>query len=172
MRKLAVPLLLLPLLTAFAADHMKAGLWEMTIKSDAMKNMPKISPQQREQMHRMGISVPQMDNDGMVTKVCVSQQMAERDQPPVMSHDASGCKTRNFQRNGGGYSLEVVCDGMMKGEGKAKGTFSGSDSFTSSYDFNGTVQGRPVSQHQETSGKWLSADCGDVKPLDQLLPKK
>jgi hypothetical protein len=60
----------------------------------------------------------------------------------------------------------------MKGEGKARGTFAGGEKFTSTYDFNGSMHGQPVSQHQESSGKWLGADCGSVKPLDELLPKK
>lgn len=158
---------------ASAAGHIKPGLWGMTVKSDAMKNMPKISAEQMEQMRKLGINIPQMTDGGMVTKVCVSKQMAERDQPPVAAQKESGCQTRNFRRGGGGYSADIVCDGpMMQGEGKVKGSFSGDESFASIYDFKGTAQGRPISQHQESSGRWLGADCGDVKPVDELMPKK
>lgn len=176
MRHFAMPALILSLfavpVAALAAGQMKAGLWEMTIKSDAIRQMPKISPEQMAQMRKLGINIPQMTNDGIVTKVCISRQMAERDQPPVMSHQESGCETRNYQRSGSTYSLDMVCNGALKGEGKAKGTFAGGDSFTSTYDFKGSMQGRPVSQHQQTSGKWLGADCGDIKPVDQLMPAK
>lgn len=177
MRKAVHPILLFTLLSASAAGgaagQTKAGLWEMTVKSDAMKHMPKLSPEQMEQMRKMGINMPQMKDDGMVTKVCISKEMAERDTLPEMTDKANGCQTRNMQRSGSSYSMEVVCDGPeMKGEGKAKGTFSGNESFTSTYDFKGTVHGQPVSQHHETSGKWLGADCGGIKPISDLIPKK
>ncbi|WP_052452386.1 DUF3617 domain-containing protein [Noviherbaspirillum autotrophicum] len=177
MRIVARSILLLSLLSSsaavLAAGQTKAGLWEMTMKSDAMKNMPKIAPEQMEQMRKMGINVPQMQDGGLVTKVCISQEMAERDEPPPMEDKASGCQTRNFQRNGSSYSMDIVCDGpQMKGTGRARGTFSGNTSFTSTYDFKGAMHGQPVSQHHETSGKWLSADCGSIKPIGDLMPKK
>jgi hypothetical protein len=175
MRKLTVPLLICSLLTApaWAAGQMKQGLWEMTVKSDAMKNMPKISPEQIEQMRKMGIEVPQMRDGGIITKVCVSKQMADSDRLPGLDNKDMGCQSKNMQRDGGSYSVDIVCDGsMMKGEGKAKGTFSGNESFNSTYDFKGSVHGQPVTQHAEQSGKWLSADCGNVKPVSDLMPKK
>ena len=173
MRKLIVPLLLCSLLpaSAWAATQMKPGLWEMTMKSDAMKNMPKISPEQMEQMRKMGMNVPQMTDQGMVTKVCITKQMAESSQAPGMDRNEMGCQSKNYQHSGGSYSIDIVCDGPdMKGEGKAKGSFSGNTSFTSTYDFKGTVHGQPVSQRHENSGKWLGADCGNVKPVE--MPKK
>ena len=65
-----------------AAGPMKPGLWEMTMKSDAMKNMPKITPAQMQQMRKMGIKMPQMQDGGMVTRVCISNEMAAFEQPP------------------------------------------------------------------------------------------
>lgn len=159
--------------SAWAAGQMKPGLWEMSIKSDMMKNMPKIPPEQLEKMRQMGVAIPQMHDGGMVTRVCISKEMAERDEPPEMNRKESGCQAKNFQRSGGNYSVDIVCDGPhMKGEGKAKGSFSSKESFMSTYDFKGTMQGRPITQHHESSGKWLSATCGDVKPVDQMMPGK
>ena len=109
----------------------------------------------------------------MVTKVCISKEMAERDQVPQMNQKETGCQSKNFQRSGGSYSMDIVCDGdRMKGEGKARGTLTGNDHFSSTYDFKGTMQGKPVTQHHESSGRWLAADCGDVRPLSELMPKK
>lgn len=176
MRKFAVPLLLCPLLSisfsAQAETAMKPGLWEMTMKSDAIKNMPKIPPEQMEQMRKMGVNVPQMQNGAMVTKVCITKQMAESQTPGVEKNEM-GCETKNYKRSGNSYSADIVCNGAdMKGEGKAKGTFAGDQSFTSTYDFKGTMHGQPVNQHHESSGKWLGADCGSVKPVSAPTPKK
>ena len=177
MRKFALPLLLCSMMSvsvsAIAAGQMKPGLWEMTMKSDAMKNMPKMSPEQMEQMRKMGMNVPQMQDGGMVTKVCISKQMAESSQAPGMEKNDMGCQTKNFQRSGNSYSADVVCNGNdMKGEGKVKGSFSGDTSFTSTQDFKGMMHGQPVNQHHENSGKWLSADCGSVQPMGEAKPKK
>jgi hypothetical protein len=178
MRKLAAALLLCPMLSAsasaLAAGQMKPGLWEMTMKSDAMKNMPKIPPEQMEQMRKMGMAVPQMQDGGMVTKVCITKQMAEADQAPGMEQKEMGCQSKNIQRSGTGYSADIVCTGTaMKGEGKVKASFAGNESFTSTYDFKGSMQGQAVNQRHENSGKWLAADCGAVKPVgEMMMPKK
>jgi len=174
MRKFAAPLLLCLLASsATAATQMKPGLWEMTMKSDAMKNMPKIPPEQMEQMRKMGMNVPQMEDGGMVTKVCITREMAERNQAPGMERNDMGCQTKNMQQSGNSYSADIVCNGAdMKGEGKATGSFAGDQRFTSAYEFKGTMHGKPVSQKQESSGKWLAADCGSVQPMGPGKPKK
>jgi hypothetical protein len=166
-----LPISLLPSANLLAQEEMKPGLWEMTMKSDMMKQMPKISPEQMEQMRGMGIQIPQMQDGAMVTRVCITREMAARKQMPDMGANETGCQPKNHERSGSSYSVDIVCDGPhMKGEGKVEGRFSGGDSFTSTYDFNGTMHGTPVNQHHETSGKWISADCGNVPPLD-VIPK-
>ena len=174
MRKTALCLLMLSLSTAsYAAGMMKPGLWEVNMKSDAMKNMPKLTPQQIEMMRKQGVNVPDMKDGGMATKVCISKEMAERDSPPDMHQAQTGCQAKNYQRTSSGYSMDLVCDGPnMKGTGVVKGTFSGNESFSSSYDFKGTAHGHPVNQKSDTTGKWLSADCGSVKPVDGMATKK
>lgn len=151
--------------TAHAAGKMKPGLWEMHMQSDDMKNMPQISPEQMEQMKKMGVKMPVMQDGGMAVKVCVSKEMSEQEQPPLAQKQASGCTPRNMQQNGNEYSMELVCDSPeLKGTGLVKGSYKGSDSIRSSYDFKGMSHGKPMTQHMESKGTWLAADCGDVKP--------
>jgi hypothetical protein len=158
---------------AQAATNMQPGLWEMGMQSDAMKNMPKLSPEQLEMMRKKGINMPDMKDGKLVNKVCISKEMAERDQPIDMHREQTGCQAKNYQRTSNGYTVDLVCDGPnMKGEGKARGTFASKESFSSTYDFKGTAHGQPVNQHMETTGKWLGADCGSVKPISEMVPKK
>lgn len=151
--------------SAFAAQHMKPGLWEMTMKSDEMaKHMPKMSAQQMAQLRKMGVNVPQMKDGAIITRVCISKEMAERDQPPAVRKDAS-CQSKNYQRNGNAFSVDIVCNGPdLKGTGTSKGVYADNGTFSSTYDFTGTAHGQPVKQHHESSGKWLGADCGKVQP--------
>lgn len=178
MRKTAISLLICTLsgisISASAAEHMKQGLWEMTMKNEEMakqmEQLKKMPPQQLEQMKKMGISLPQSQDGAMVSKVCISKAMSERDQPPAEYRKTSGCESKNFQRSGNSYSVDIVCDGpTMQGTGKVKGTMSGNTGYTSVYDFKGTSHGKPVNQHIESSGKWVGADCGNVKPADEML---
>lgn len=159
--------------TAYAAASMKAGLWEMTMQSDAMPNMPQISPEQLEQMKKMGIKMPMMNNGAMIHQVCISKEMAERNQPPMTQKEQSGCTPQNMNQNGNAYSMDLICDSPdLKGRGSVKGSYNGSNSLHSSYEFKGMSHGTPVTQHMETTGKWLASDCGNIKPMPNPSLKK
>ncbi|MFZ6742390.1 DUF3617 domain-containing protein [Undibacterium sp. JH2W] len=169
-RLTGISAILMTAVTCLAADRMKPGLWEMTMKSDAMKAMPKIPPEQLEKMKQMGIKMPDMQNGAMVHKVCYTKEMVEQDKPPSGGHDQQ-CQNKNFSRSGNTYSGDIVCDmPELKGTGNIKGSFS-PDTLSSTYDFKGVSHGKPVTQHMETTGKWLGNDCGDVKP-PMMPPKK
>ena len=157
---------------AEAAGKMKPGLWEMSIKSDAMKSMPKMSPEHMEQMKKMGINMPIVEDGVIKTKVCISKEMAEQDPSSMAHQNNSNCTPKNVVQNGNDYSMDLICDGPeLKGVGMVRGSFNGSDTVRSSYDFKGTSHNHPVNHHTESTGKLLSSDCGDVKPLG-VFPKK
>lgn len=177
MRKIVVAILTVSVsgvsATVSAAEQMKPGLWEVTIKSDAFKNIPKMSPEQMKQMRDMGVNIPQMQDGGMLSKVCITKEMAARDAAAEMAQNESGCESKNVQRTGRSYSADIVCNGPnMKGSGKVKGSYTSNERFSSIYEFKGTAHGQPVNHRQESSGKWLSADCGSVKPISPPANKK
>ena len=156
-----------------AAGKMKPGLWEMRMQSDEMKNMPQLSPEQLEQMKKMGVKMPMMQDGAMAVQICVTKEMAEQEQPPLTQKQPSGCKPQNLKQSGNNYSMELLCDSAeLKGLGVIKGSYNGSDSLRSSYDFKGVAHGQPMSQHMESTGKWLKSDCGDVKPISTSESKK
>lgn len=168
-RLTGISAMLMAATTSLAADRMKPGLWEMTMKSDAMKAMPQIPPEQLEKMKQMGIKIPVMQNGAMTHKVCYTKEMVEQDKPPSSGREQQ-CQSKNFTRSGNTYAGDIVCDmPEMKGTGNVKGSFN-PDSMTSVYDFKGVSHGQPVSQHIETTGRWLGNDCGDVKP--PMMPQK
>lgn len=159
-----------------AAEHLKPGLWEMSTKMDSMKAMPKIPPEQLEQLKKMGIAIPESRDGAIITKVCFDKQMAERDPKDAQDHlppeARQECKSQNFSFQGASYSGEVICNGQnIQGKGTISGKYGG-DSMSSVYDFNGVANGKPMKQHIENQGKWLSADCGNVRPVSDYLPKK
>jgi hypothetical protein len=157
--------------TAVVAET-KPGLWEMTMKSDQLKHqqMPNLTPAQKEQMQKMGVPVPTVRDGAVVQQVCITKEGAERMKTPGTPRESSECKVSNQSQSSNSFNADVTCDGPnIKGKGTLKGTFAGNTSYTSTYDFKGTSKGRDVNQHHETSGKWLGADCGNVKPFGEWL---
>ncbi len=166
----AVPALLCLLFVAacgkagpVTSSPMKAGLWQVTMKSDAMKNVPKISSAQAAQMRKMGMEVPDMENGGMKTKVCYTQAMLSQNSVPGQQN--SECKTQGLKQSGDTFSAETVCNGPnMKGTGTASGTMTPTR-FEVQSTFTGTLGGQTVTQRSQVSGTFISDDCGKVKPL-------
>ncbi len=153
---------------ATAASTLKPGLWEMTMKSDSTRQMPTLTPEQIKKMREMGVNMPETRDGGVVHRMCMTKEMVEHDRPP-MGREGSECKLKNYNRSGGSYRAELECDGPnMKGTGIIKGRLASSESFSSTYDFQGTARGQEVKQHHESNGRWLSGDCGNVKPIGEM----
>jgi hypothetical protein len=174
MRNTFLPLLVVSFLlgsTASAAEHtIRPGLWEMTTTSGLLKLVPHIPPDQMQQLRNLakqnGIDMPDIQNGAATSKVCITQEIAERKMPPNLYENESGCAAKNVTRNGNNYKMDLVCDGSrLNGSGKAEGTFTSPESFSGRTEFSGDVQGTPVNERAETSGRWVGANCGTVKPL-------
>lgn len=168
----AAPMFLLAM-PGFAAGNIKPGLWEMTMQSEMMKNMPKMSPEQIQQMRKMGVDVTQLQSGTIVNKICITKEMAERDEVSQMNAKETGCELKNMQRSGTTHTMDMVCNGpAMKGKGTIKTVYASDQSFSTSSTFKGTVSGRPVDDRHDSSGKWLGANCGSIKPMQDPLQKK
>nr|WP_315472935.1 DUF3617 domain-containing protein [uncultured Undibacterium sp.] len=159
-------------LIAQAQEKMKPGLWEMTVRSDMLKSMPAIPPAQMEELKKRGIKIPAMENGAAIQKMCVTAEMTDKVGKNPLQNNPGDCKEKSSSRTGNTSTVEMVCDGpRLKGTGIIKATYS-DKTLQSVYDFKGVSNNRPVNQHIETSGKWLSTDCGDVKPYAATAPKK
>jgi len=131
---------------AWSAGLMKQGLWEVRAKSDMTR------------------AIADNPDGSMSSRLCVSKEIAERDELPINAGAALGCKAVDQHNSGGNFSARIVCDSpRLSGEGSLKALFKGKESYTSTYDFKGTARGRPLNMHQESSGRWLSADCGSER---------
>ncbi len=167
---LSLSLVVIP---ATAAGNMKAGLWELTTQSALTKNMPKISPEQIEQLKQMGVDISQLQSGAVVGKVCVTQEMAEREELPPLNEKEAGCEITKQSRNGATYLMDMRCNnGDLNGTGTSKTVFANSESFSSTANFSGTVRGLPVNDRVDTSGKWVGPDCGSIKPIPEAMQKK
>ena len=144
--KVSCLLLILCSSQAWSAGLMKQGLWEVRMKSDMTR------------------SIADSPDGSMTSRLCISKEMAEREEIPGTVSTSLGCQAVDQHTGGGSYSARIVCDSpRLKGEGSLKALFKGKESYTSTYDFKGSARGRPLNMHQESSGRWLSADCGSER---------
>jgi hypothetical protein len=181
----------LPFLAAFTlamatganAQSTKPGLWEINTKMQsssgemekAMANMEKqlasMPPEQRKQMQDMmakqGVSMGSSSGGGMSMKTCLTKEMAERNELPQQQQ--GDCKTTQSPRSGNTMKFAYVCT-QPPSSGEGVMTFSGDTAYTMKMNTTTTVKGKPEKMSMDSSGKWLSADCGNIKPI--IPPKK
>lgn len=165
-----------------AAQTMKPGLWEITNKmggsgdsgakmnaamEQMQKQMASMSPEQRKQMEKMmaqqGVSMsPGAPGGGMATKVCISKEMAARNEAPTQPQ--GDCKQESMQKSGNTTKFKFTCS-KPPSTGEGEVTMNNSESYTMKMKINRDVKGKPEQMTMDAQGKFLSADCGSIKPI-------
>ena len=182
--------LLAATLTAYAAGFgLKPGLWEIHVvkqvvdgrdmsaqmagmgekMQQAMAAMP---PEQRAQMEAMmkqhGAGMGAGMAKGGNIRICVSPEMAHRD-TPVIDRDGR-CQPATVNRSGNTMTYEFSCtNNGVTTAGKGSSTVSGDVISTHVDSTIREASGKTSAMQSDTEMKFVSADCGDVKPPD--LPK-
>lgn len=163
-----------------AAQTMKPGLWEITNKmssdSGAMnkemaamqKELADMPPDQRKMMEAMMAKqgVGMGAGGAMSMKVCMTQEMVERNEVATQQGD---CKHTRSARSGNSMKFSFVC-AKPPSSGEGEVTFVSPQAYTMKMTVNSTVQGKAEKMNMDASGKFLSAECGAIKPM--MPPKK
>lgn len=159
------------------AQTMKPGLWEIHNKmgggqmdaamAEMQKQLAQMPPAQRKQMEaamaQRGMKMAP-GAGGMSVQMCMTKEMVERNDVPVQD----GCTATQNKRSGNRVQFAFRCTNPpSSGEGEM--TFT-PESYTSHMTMKGLVQGKTETIVSDTTGKWLKADCGSVKPPQ--MPKK
>lgn len=178
--RLAVPGILLLAGLPALAQTLKPGLWEISNKmqsgsgqleksmAEMQKQMAGMSPEQRKMMQDMlakqgtGTGAP----GSMTAKICMTREMVERNDLPSRQGD---CKTSTSPRSGNTMKMSFVCT-QPPSSGEGVVTFVSPEAYTLKMAVNSVAQGKPETMTMDSTGKWLAADCGTVKPIS--TPKK
>ncbi|MDB5794039.1 MAG: hypothetical protein JWR25_418 [Noviherbaspirillum sp.] len=149
---------------------MRPGLWEVTTASDLLRLVPQIQPEQMRQLEslskRYGLELPRLQDGAAVSQVCITPEMAASKTPPNFYNGELGCAATNVTRSGDTYRTDLVCNGaQVRGTGKAEGRFTSAERFEGRAEFTGAVQGTPVSDRSDITGRWIGQGCGTVKPM-------
>ena len=161
------------------AQTQAPGLWEHTMNmkskggemeqamAEMQKQMAAMSPDQRKQMEQMvsgrGVS---MGSKGTTVKVCISKEQAARPAEPKL---ADGCTQQVDRRSGNTIKFKFECSKPEPSSGDGEVTFQSNKAYTGKSMVTTQAKGHAGQQmSMEMSGKWLSADCGDIKPRVSL----
>lgn len=174
-------LLILSILTfcisSFAATSgMKPGLWEhsFTIKSESGKvekamadlktKMAKMSPDQRKMMEevmaKQGLGINQHVNS---VKVCISKEQAENLEIPQGQNQ--NCTQEVVNRTAKTIKMKFDCKGLSQTSGEGEFTLTSPTAYTGKSVINTTVNQKTDRMDMNQKGKWLSANCGEIKPI-------
>lgn len=177
----ALCLLALGLLAASAslaqpAAKMQPGLWEqsVTMKSASgqmeaqlaqmQQQMASMPPEQRkmveEMMARQGTGMGPAGRAHTV-RLCITAEQAERQD--VAQHDGN-CKQELLQRSGNTLRYRFACTGENAATGEGEYTLASPTSYSGKASVVMQGRGQPEKMDMSTTGRWVSADCGAVKP--------
>lgn len=165
-----------------SAQTLKPGLWEIDSKMQTgsgqmeqsmvqmQQQMASMPPEQRKMMQDMmakqGVSMGAGGPGAVSIKVCMTKEMAERNDIPAHGGD---CKHTTSARSGNTVKTSFTCaNPPSSGEGTV--TIVSSEAYTTKMTMKTLTQGKPETLKMDGSGKWLSTDCGAIKPM--AMPKK
>jgi hypothetical protein len=160
-----------------AAQNLKPGLWEINNKmqsgsgqleagmAEMQKQMAAMPPEQRKMMQDMmakqGVALGAGGPANIVAKICMTKDMVERNELPAQQGD---CKSSSSPRSGNTMKMSFVCtQPPTSGEGTV--TFLSPEAYSMKMAMKSTVQGKTETMTMDGGGKWLSSDCGAVKPF-------
>lgn len=169
------------MITPVAAQTMKPGLWEITNKmggsgdsgakmaaamEQMQKQMASMPPEQRKQMEKMmaqqGVNMAPGAGGGMSVRVCITKEMAARNETPAQTR--GDCKHEQMQKSGNTTKFKFTCT-KPPSSGEGEVTMNSSESYTMKMKMTSQAKGKPEQMTMDAQGKFVSSDCGSVKPI-------
>ncbi len=170
--------LLLATTAALANPTVTPGLWEyrssMTSSdpkmqkgmAEAQKAMASMPPEQRRQMEQMlaaqGISIG-AGSGGATTvavKACITPEQAARQELPA---PGDNCTHRITGRTANSLKFAIDCP-AEKARGEGEVVFPNSRTYDGRFTMQQVEGGKTLQLESTIKARWLSADCGNVKP--------
>jgi hypothetical protein len=162
-------------LPSVAVAAMAPGLWEHSVKFKSQSGemearrarmqaeIASMPPEKRAMVEQM-MAKRGMSFDGQATtlRVCVTKEQAERMEPLPISRDE--CKQDVVSRTPSSMKIKWVCSGDNPSNGEGEIRFSSDKAFAGHAVVNSLHEGKPDRMDVESVGKWVSADCGSIKP--------
>ena len=166
-----------------SAQNMKPGLWEINNKMQSSngqleqamammhEHMAKMTPEQRKSMEDMmsknGLQMPSVGAGGsMSVKMGMTRDMAAANKMPIQ--DAGNCTHKRSAVVGNTMKVSFTCS-KPDASGDGQVTFNSDTNYAMKMKVTTSASGKPETMTMDATGRWLGANCGDVKP--PVLPK-
>jgi hypothetical protein len=159
------------------AQSTKPGLWEIQTRMGGNPQMDQARAQMQQQIASMPAAERKMMEDmmaqqglnmgvgkdgGVSVKVCITPEMAARQEMPNQTE--GDCKTQLGARTGNTMKMSFVCTNPPS-SGEGTYTFRGDTGYDMAMRVKTTNEGKPMDVTMDGTGRWLSADCGKVRPV-------
>lgn len=156
--------------------NVATGLWEVTSHPQVSGDLPpemqerlqSLPPEQRERIEaaiRGAMADAQQEH---VFRECMTRERLSRGF--ATGADTPECKTTLVSNTRTDFEYRKACaseDGGMHTE-NARFHIHDPHRVSGTIDFSDTRGGRTMSVHNRVEGKWLGADCGDVKDAQRV----
>lgn len=170
---------------AQAQNAIKPGLWEtriiqMTVDGQDMAAQMKAAQEQMrqamasmpaEQRKKMESMFSSQGAGSMTQQICISPEMASRDSAVVPRQQRAECGEPKITKSGNRTSFEVTCKHADGSQTVSKGEtqFAGDQMNTKVESVMTEKGGARRTSKTETQMKFVSSNCGSVKPVEQLM---
>lgn len=157
-----------------SAQRLAPGLWEhqMTVQGGSgqstaamagmQQRLASMPPEQRKMVEQMmaqqGVGVGAAPN---TMRVCISPAMADK---PELAQAEKGCQQQDVQRSGNTVRFKFRCDGPPPRSGEGEFTLQGDKAYSGRSSFSTERKGQPERMEMAMAGRFVSADCGALKP--------
>jgi hypothetical protein len=156
------------------AQTQAPGLWEHTFKSRSaggetdkaqaqmQAQLDAMPPEQRKQLDAMmksrGVT---MGAQGTTAKFCLTREQAAK---PPEARLTGDCRQTDVKRSGNTMTYKFACTTPQQITGDGQITYASDKAYSGTANVTTLVKGQPQQTTMDMTGKWLAADCGDVKP--------
>ena len=158
---------------AYAADpalDVKTGLWELT-STGTMSGAPPIpqealarmTPEQRAKMESAMQEAIGRNNQPHVSKSCITQKQLEK-APNFAEQQNKSCKQTVVNRTTSLIETRVECSGPQKMTGTFRFQAQSREAIHGDVSMVMSDGNKTMTSKHTIQGKWLGADCGNVKP--------
>jgi hypothetical protein len=169
--------LLLMSATGVFAQSTKPGLWEIQTRMGGNPQMDQARAQMQQQiasmpaaerkmmenmMAQQGLNIGVGKDGGVSVKVCITPEMAARQELPTQTE--GDCKTQLGARTGNTMKMSFTCTNPPS-SGEGTYTFRGDTGYDMVMRVKTVNEGKPMNATMDGTGRWLSADCGKVRPV-------
>lgn len=166
---------------AQSAPPIKPGLWEVQMEREGgpkppdmsahLKNMP---PEQRARMEAM-MKERGVDMSGGMNKLKVCLDKDSLDQGRWHGEHDNHCQTDMHSSGTSKWTWHAVCGAPTHTVTDGEATFTNAENYVVKSTTTMTMQGQPQTIKSTIRSKWLSAQCGDIKPVQAMkapLPQR